>query len=63
VGKFKDVIQCPAGISARPAEREHPGAQINHSLFNSNKIYENSQKEQIGDKIIETILCRKKVKP
>jgi len=33
----------PWVLTARPREREHPGAQINHSLFKSNKVYENSQ--------------------
>ena len=33
VGEFEEVIQCPAGAAGQahrtPAEREHPGAQIN----------------------------------
>jgi hypothetical protein len=28
-------------LTARPAESEHPGAEINH-FINSNKVYENS---------------------
>jgi hypothetical protein len=31
-------------LTARPAESEHPGAEINHTspFENSNKVYENS---------------------
>jgi hypothetical protein len=28
-------------LTARPAESEHPGAEIN-TMFHSNKVYENS---------------------
>jgi hypothetical protein len=38
-------------LTARPAESEHPGAEINHTflLVNSNKVYENSLLETIDD--------------
>ena len=56
VGVIEEAIQCPAGaagqvrprwslgdegLTARPAEREHLGAQINHSLLTTKNDYKN----------------------
>jgi len=47
------------GLTARPAEREHPGAQINYPLFEHNKFYKKTaiRKKQSSDYFFEIISC------